>query len=303
MISVRPRITSLPRELRQLISLSGRHQSTSSSSSVSSSEVSHFSALASSWWDPHGPSRILHLMNPLRHEFISRCRSSVGSLPSSSPTSPPSQALDTSGPEASRTLRYLDVGCGGGIFAESAARLPTTLSVTAVDPTPDVINVAKTHMRRDPGLVQSGRLQYLNTSIEDLSPSFLSTNLSAAPTTSTSPAAESGKTPSQTQIDIVTMFEVIEHVNSPHQFLEQCMQRVKPGGWLIGSTIARTLTSYFTTKLMAEDVLRIVPRGTHDWDKYIMAAELKKWADEQEGWGEWRVMGVMYVPGVGWREC
>ncbi|KAF4555187.1 Ubiquinone biosynthesis O-methyltransferase-like protein [Elsinoe fawcettii] len=285
------RIAALPLEVRSIISIPSRHHSTSSS--VSSSEVSHFSALASSWWDPQGPSRILHLMNPLRHQFITRCRASVEDHayaphnPSASPAIP------------SRTLSYLDVGCGGGIFAESAGRLPTTASVTAIDPTPDVIQVAKTHMRRDPDLVQSGRLTYLNTSIEDLS-THLSppTPLASAPQIKDSKPSDLG----DKQFDTVTVFEVIEHVNSPSAFLAQCMSRVKPGGWLIGSTIARTWTSYLTTKLMAEDVLRIVPRGTHDWDKYINAGELRAWVDKQEGWGEWRVMGVVYVPGVGWRE-
>ncbi|KAG8628442.1 hypothetical protein KVT40_004315 [Elsinoe batatas] len=284
---LRPRMAALPTELRRLIFLSARQHSTtaSPSSSVSSSEVSHFSALASSWWDPQGPSRILHLMNPLRHQFINRCRNSIA---------PPQQ----SPAPTSRTLTYLDVGCGGGIFAESAARLPNTLSVTAIDPTPDVIQVAKTHMRCDPDLVQSSRLQYLNTTIEDLS-----THLSPSPSSS-HPASSptSLETGSDRQFDLVSLFEVIEHVNTPHLFLEQCMSRVKPGGWLIGSTIARTWTSYFTTKLMAEDVLRIVPRGTHDWDKYINADELERWVARQQGWGQWRVMGVLYVPGVGWRE-
>ncbi|KAF2220648.1 S-adenosyl-L-methionine-dependent methyltransferase [Elsinoe ampelina] len=223
-------------------------------------------------------------MNPLRHQFINRCRNSTAP-----PQQPPSPTP--------RTLTYLDVGCGGGIFAESAARLPNTLSVTAIDPTPDVIQVAKTHMRRDPDLVHSSRLRYLNTSIEDLS-----THLSHSPSPSNSPASPSPEAGPHSQFDLVSLFEVIEHVNAPHLFLEQCMSRVRPGGWLIGSTIARTWTSYFTTKLMAEDVLRIVPRGTHDWDKYINADELERWVARQQGWGEWRVMGVLYVPGVGWRE-
>lgn len=99
--------------------------------------------------------------------------------------------------------------------------------------------------------------------------------------------------------------EVVEHVNNPYEFLSNCMAHVKPGGWLIGSTIARTCTSYLTTKLIAEDLLRIVPRGTHDWNKYLNADELEGFFKkmEGEGWGnERKFMGCLYVPGLGWRE-
>lgn len=234
-------------------------------SSVNETEVSHFNALASSWWDPHGSSRLLHLMNPLRHKFLRQCRGI--------------EALDTT-----QKLRYLDVGCGGGIFAESAARLPTTASVTAIDPTPEVIAVAKLHQRQDPLLLEPGRLTYTNTSIENLSPP-------------TSP---------QEGYDIITLFEVIEHIRKPSPFLQSCLAHLKPGGWLVGSTIARTNVSWFTTKLMAEDVLRLVPRGTHDWSQYIQPNELWQWAralpELDVEAGGWKVMGVVYVPGFGWKE-
>ncbi|KAF3358650.1 Aldehyde dehydrogenase [Verticillium dahliae VDG1] len=186
-------------------------------SSVNAEEISHFNGLAASWWDPHGSSRLLHLMNPLRHDFIRACQASTADAP------PPSSAA---------TARYLDVGCGGGIFAESAARLPTTASVTAIDPSP----------------------------------------------------------------------EVVEHVDSPAEFLARCAPFVKPGGWLVGSTIARTWVSWLTTNFLAEDVLGIVPKGTHDWNKYINDAELTAWFAGQSGWASPRIMGVVYVPGVGWRE-
>ena len=68
------------------------------------------------------------------------------------------------------------------------------------------------------------------------------------------------------------------------------------------STISRTWTSWFTTKLMAEDVMRVVPRGTHDWNQYINVDEMKAWAGKQKGWGTPVSMGVVYVPGIGWRE-
>jgi ubiquinone biosynthesis O-methyltransferase len=176
-------------------------------------------------------------------------------------------------------LTYLDVGCGGGIFAESAARLPGTEKVTAIDPSPEVLGVAKAHARRDPGL--KGKLNYTNTSIEQLA------------------------VPTQTQdmYDVVSIFEVVEHVSNPTAFLDRCAPFVKPGGWLVMSTIARTWMSWFTTNLMAEDVLRIVPKGTHDWQKYINEEELRgHFLGSRSGWGDARCMGVIYVPGIGWRE-
>ncbi|KAI0169210.1 ubiquinone biosynthesis O-methyltransferase [Hypoxylon sp. FL1284] len=238
------------------------HSTDSAFSSVSPDEVSHFSALASSWWDPQGPSRILHLMNPLRHDFIRSCRSSVLDGP----------------PPPSTGLRYLDIGCGGGIFAESAARLSTTASVTAIDPTSEVLSVAKSHARRDPAL--RSKLTYINTPIEKL------------------PVP---KTPEG--YDVVSVFEVVEHVSHPAQFLDLCTPFVKPGGWLVLSTIARTWISWLTTNVVAEDLLRIVPRGTHDWRKYINEEELRgHFLQKRTGWAEPRCMGVVYVPGLGWKE-
>ncbi|KAF7921822.1 hypothetical protein BELL_0024g00310 [Botrytis elliptica] len=241
-----------------------RSQSTSpnhshSSSSVNPNEVSHFNALASTWWDPHGSSRLLHLMNPLRHDFIRTCHSS--------------QPI----PPASSGLKYLDIGCGGGIFAESAARLGNSGSVTAIDPSPVVLNVAKAHARKDPGL--QGKLTYLNTSIEGL----------PRPTSR------------EEQYDVLSLFEVIEHITYPSEFLDKCTPFVKPGGWIIMSTMARTWTSWLTTKVVAEDVMGIVPRGTHDWNQYINEEELRGHFLRERGWNSPIVRGVVYVPGLGWK--
>jgi polyprenyldihydroxybenzoate methyltransferase / 3-demethylubiquinol 3-O-methyltransferase len=233
---------------------------------VSPEEISHFNALASSWWDPQGPSRILHLMNPLRHKFIRICRASV--------PDPPSDSYPAEG------LRFLDIGCGGGIFAESAARRGTTSFVTAIDPSPEVLSVAKAHARRDPAL--RSKLQYLNTSIEAL------------------PVPENSQ---KDGYDVVSVFEVVEHVANPAAFLDRVTPFVRPGGWLVLSTIARSWTSWLTTNLIAEDILRIVPRGTHDWKKYINEDELRAhFLQSRSGWSEPRCMGVIYVPGVGWKE-
>lgn len=201
-------------------------------------------------------------MNPLRHDFISSCFASY-------PTNPDRR-------------RYLDIGCGGGIFAESAARMSSTQNVLGVDPSEEVIEVAKLHARNDPLLMEPGRLRYENQTIEGLK----------APSSS------------QDQFDVVSLFEVLEHITHPSPFLESCLPFVKPGGWLVLSTIARTWTSWLTTKVVAEEVVRLVPRGTHEWEKFINADELTNWFRRKEGWGGaggMRVMGVLYVPGFGWK--
>ena len=256
-----------PTALRNLSILLRQHPYrtySSSASSVNPTELSHFEKLASSWWDPHGSSSLLHQMNPLRHDFISFC---LDSQPD---------------PPAARGRKFLDVGCGGGIFAESAARLQETERVLAVDPSSGVIAVAQEHAKRDPLLLEPGRLEYQNKSIEDL----------AIP-----------RSPSQ-QFDIVTIFEVIEHIDQPATFLKSCFPFVKPGGWLIVSTIARTWTSWLTTKVVAEEVVRLVPRGTHDWDKYINEQELRKFFRALGEWGSdggLKTQGCIYVPGLGWK--
>ena len=202
-------------------------------------------------------------MNPLRHDFINSCLASA-------PQSPPPTRR-----------RYLDIGCGGGIFAESAARLKDTEKVLAIDPSSEVIKVARTHALQDPLLQQPDRLVYENKSIEDLStPTF-----------------------SSEQFDILTLFEVIEHISRPAPFLSRCLPFVKPGGWIIISTIARTWASWATTKVVAEDIVRLVPRGTHDWEKYVNEEELRTWFAKQDGWGTMglRCQGVIYLPGIGWK--
>ena len=266
MLSTRPiwktwtRFPSRSKHVRHFLTTKQARES--SQSSIDPSEVNHFNALASTWWDPQGPSRLLHLMNPLRHDFIQSCRGTHLSH------------------QRREGLRYLDIGCGGGIFAESAARLSTTAHVTAIDPSLEVLDIAKYHARRDPTLMESDRLVYQPASIETLK----------IPETD------------EERYDVVTLFEVIEHVTDPSAFLDQVLPHVRPGGWLILSTIARTWTSWLTTKFIAENVVRLVPKGTHEWEKYINEPEMRAWFASRSGWGDLRSMGVVYIPGLGWKE-
>ncbi|KAF8425991.1 S-adenosyl-L-methionine-dependent methyltransferase, partial [Tirmania nivea] len=246
----------------------------SASTSADPNEIIHFTSLAATWWDPHGPSRILHLMNPLRIQFLQQCLSSGG------------------GAGARGGLRYLDVGCGGGILSEALARLPDTRSVVGIDPTRAVLEVARQHLRTDAALARGGRLAYRNATIEAL--------------------AEGGE-----GFDVITVMEVLEHVSAQRELLHHCLQRVRPGGWVVGSTIARHPLAYVTTKIFAEGLLRLVPWGTHDWRRYVDVEEIRQWVREMDGrrvagsgggdgavWrsgGDVRVMGCVYVPGLGWR--
>jgi 2-polyprenyl-3-methyl-5-hydroxy-6-metoxy-1,4-benzoquinol methylase len=228
-------------------------------------------------------------MNPLRHDFIQSC------LSSSTTYYPP--------PEQSGRLSYLDIGCGGGIFASSAARLPSTQSVTAIDPTPLVIEVAKSHQRSDPAL-SPPKLQYLNCAIEDL-PCYTSHTDTSPDSGTGSSSGSSEQKDVEKKYDIITVFEVLEHIDSPSDFLDSALTHLKPGGWLVGSTISRSPTAWFTTKLIAEaPVIGVVPAGTHDWNKYINPSELQTYFETRAAsgrWAEFRTQGVIYVPMLGWR--
>jgi 2-polyprenyl-6-hydroxyphenyl methylase/3-demethylubiquinone-9 3-methyltransferase len=259
-------------------------------------------------------------MNPLRHEFIASCLSDSAPAGSAVPQS--------SNPETAANLDYLDIGCGGGIFAESLARTipldraasaptPTrAASMTAIDPTTTLIQIARDHARMDPTVeahMRSGRFQYLNTTLEDVL---------AGSTPASAPASSSSPTGHQ-QFDMVTLFEVIEHIDptttTPQAFLANCLRALKPGGWLIGSTISRTFPSWILNQVIAEAPwpIGVVPRGTHEWSKFVNPSELYSWAQEGlmraadtnvtragpaalDGM-RWKCVGTIYVPGLGWK--
>ncbi|RAL04017.1 3-demethylubiquinone-9 3-methyltransferase [Aspergillus ibericus CBS 121593] len=325
---LRPTLRTLPSTLKSLTTTRLHSTTTTTATtSVSPNELSHFSSLASSWWDPQGPSRVLHLMNPVRHDFIASCLAEstpITTIPST-PTDAPKR----------NTLRYLDIGCGGGIFAESLARtIPTTTDpasstptrtraaeITALDPSSTLIKIARDHARLDPvveGHLETGRFKYVNSTLEEYIPTLTSTT--TTPTSTTNGSQEGGK-----KFDVVTLFEVIEHIDNvpgsitPQGFLSSCLSMVKPGGWLIGSTIARTFPSWIVNQVIAEAPwpVGVVPKGTHEWSKFVNPGELQAWVQEglmrgadggaRRGGSEvlegmsWRCEGVVYFPGLGWK--
>lgn len=141
----------------------------------------------------------------------------------------------------------IDVGCGGGILSESMAAIGAT--VTGIDLSDKALRVAKLH------LLESGRqVTYRQIAAEDM-------------------AAESPAT-----FDTVTCMEMLEHVPSPASVVQACAQLAKPGGWVFFSTLNRNLKSYAFAVLGAEYLLQLLPRGTHDYAKFITPAELAGFA-------------------------
>lgn len=202
-------------------------------------ELDKFSQLAHRWWDPNSEFKPLHDINPLRLEWIDRQAGIQGK-------------------------QVLDVGCGGGILAESMAA--SGALVTGIDLSEKALKVAKLHQ------LESGvQLDYRLIAAEDL-------------------AVEQPET-----FDVVTCMEMLEHVPDPASILAACAAMVKPGGWVFLSTLNRNTKSYLFAILGAEYVLNLLPRGTHEWAKFIRPHELASHA-RQAGLETVQIMGMTYNP-------
>ncbi|MCR9103764.1 MAG: bifunctional 2-polyprenyl-6-hydroxyphenol methylase/3-demethylubiquinol 3-O-methyltransferase UbiG [Gammaproteobacteria bacterium] len=188
---------------------------------VDPAEIAKFEELASRWWDRNSEFKPLHDINPLRANFI-----------------------DEHSPVAGRTL--LDVGCGGGILAESMAQRGAT--VTGIDMGEAPLAVARLH------LLESGvDVDYLQSTAEDLA------------------AAHPG------HFDIVCCLEMLEHVPEPDKVIAACAELTQPGGSLYFSTINRNPKAYAFAIIGAEHILQLLPVGTHEYDKFIKPSELAGW--------------------------
>ena len=149
---------------------------------------------------------------------------------------------DLTKPEPFKNLRILDIGCGGGLLSEPMARLGA--KVVGADAAPSNIPVAQIHAK------QSGlTIDYRHTTAEDLSA-----------------AGE--------HFDVVLNMEVIEHISEPVAYLSACHDLLKQGGIMICSTINRNPKSFIMAIIGAEWVMRWLPKGTHDWSKFITPEEL-----------------------------
>ena len=207
---------------------------TAAAPSLDPSEVEKFSRLAAEWWNPKGKFGVLHVFNPVRLQFIKeQVCARLGRDP-----------LER---QPFAGLRFLDIGCGGGLLTEPMARLGAT--ITGVDPSEKNIKTASVHAA-ELGLV----IDYRVGTAEDL--------------------AAAGET-----FDVILNMEVIEHVTDPAAFTATCAAMLKPGGLMFVATLNRTLKSFGLAIVGAEYVLGWLPRGTHQWEKFIAPAELKGWLD------------------------
>lgn len=211
---------------------------------VDQREIAKFEALASRWWDPEGEFRPLHDINPARLEYV-LARSDVHAGP------------------------VLDVGCGGGILAESLARAGGR--VTATDMAESPLAVARLHAM-DSGV----EVEYLATTVEDLArerPGGFAT---------------------------VTCMEMLEHVPDYPSTVQACADLAAPGGQLFFSTINRNPKAYLLAVVGAEYVLGLLPRGTHDYEKFIKPHELAD-AARRAGLVVQDITGMRYNPFT--RQC
>ena len=206
---------------------------------ASQAELDKFGALARRWWDPQGPQRPLHELNPARLGYVrDRVR------------------LDGA--------RVLDVGCGGGLLSEAMAG--EGARVTALDLSPDLIDVAKLHLLES-GLSVDYRLQSVEALAEEMPGSF----------------------------DAITCMEMLEHVPDPASVLGACARLLRPGGQLFLSTLNRTPAAFALAIVGAEYIARLLPRGTHDYKQFIRPSELGAWL-RGAGLALQDVSGLAYDP-------
>ncbi len=198
-------------------------------SSVDPAEIAKFAAMAQRWWDPEGPMKPLHRLNPTRLTFLrDRLAAQSGR--------PVAEIRPLAG------LRVLDIGCGAGLVSEPLARLGAT--VVGADATAENIEAARAHAAE-----QSLEIDYRATTAEALLA-----------------AGES--------FDAVLALEIIEHVAEPAAFLADVTRLVKPGGQLLLSTLNRTSKAWLMAIVGAEWILRWLPRGTHEWKRFLKPSEI-----------------------------
>lgn len=212
---------------------------TTSNINVDHTEISKFEALASRWWDPESEFKPLHEINPLRLQYIDSIAGLSGK-------------------------QVLDVGCGGGILAESMAAKGA--GVTGIDMGESNLGVARLH------LLESGlEVDYRKIPVEELAQQQAGT------------------------FDVVTCMEMLEHVPDPASVIKACATLVKPGGHVFFSTLNRNPKSYLFAIVGAEYLLKLLPKGTHDYEKFIRPSELDEWI-RHAGLTSKAMTGLVYNP-------
>jgi len=196
---------------------------------VDKEEIAQFGRIATDWWDPKGLFKPLHQMNPLRVGYIRDAV--VDRFDRNADSLTPFDGM-----------RFVDVGCGGGLLSEPIARLGAR--VTGVDASVEGIDVAKAHAN-----ARALEIDYRVETAEDL--------------------AAAGE-----RFDVVMALEIIEHVADVDRFMSALADLTAPGGMVFISTLNRTRISYLKAIIAGEYVLRWLPRGTHDWHKFVRPSEL-----------------------------
>ncbi|AIL32922.1 bifunctional 2-polyprenyl-6-hydroxyphenol methylase/3-demethylubiquinol 3-O-methyltransferase UbiG [Basilea psittacipulmonis] len=196
------------------------------SANVNPSEINKFSAIAAKWWDPNGEFKPLHDINPLRLQWLIEM---AGDL---------------------NQKKILDVGCGGGIYAESMALKGGI--VKGIDMAERSLQTAQLH--RLESKIDKTQLDYQKIPVEDL-------------------AKEQANT-----YDIVTCMEMLEHVPDPVSIMKACFELVKPNGWVLFSTLNRTPKAFFMAIMGAEYLMKLLPKGTHQYETFIKPGELAEMA-------------------------
>ncbi|MEI6896984.1 MAG: bifunctional 2-polyprenyl-6-hydroxyphenol methylase/3-demethylubiquinol 3-O-methyltransferase UbiG [Psychromonas sp.] len=186
---------------------------------VDPKEIEKFSAMAEQWWDLEGDFKPLHMLNPTRLDYIEQ------------------------GVEGLFAKNIVDIGCGGGILAESMARQGA--SVIGIDMAHASLQIARLH-----ALETSTQIEYQKITAEE----FASQHIN--------------------HFDVVTCMEMLEHVPDPAAIIKACCDMVKPGGTVYFSTINKTFKAYLMMIIGAEHVLKWVPKGTHEYDKFIRPSML-----------------------------
>ena len=197
---------------------------------IDEQEVERFSRMAAEWWNPRGKFRPLHKFNPVRLAYI---REQVIS----------NFARDPSASQPFKGLRFLDIGCGGGLLSEPMARLGA--EVVGADASATNIEIARLHAAES-GLA----IDYRATTSEALE--------------------AAGET-----FDVILNMEVVEHVADVDLYLKSCAAMVRPGGLMFIATINRTTKAWALAIVGAEQVLRWLPKGTHQYDKLVKPSEIE----------------------------
>ncbi|MDX3774741.1 bifunctional 2-polyprenyl-6-hydroxyphenol methylase/3-demethylubiquinol 3-O-methyltransferase UbiG [Chromatiaceae bacterium AAb-1] len=194
---------------------------------VDQSEIAKFNDIASRWWDPAGEFKPLHLLNPVRLAFISDQLQGIFGK------------------------KIIDIGCGGGILAESMAR--SGAEVTGLDMAEEALTVARLH-----ALESQVSINYQQSTAEHFA--------------SLHPAS----------FDVVTCMEMLEHVPEPASVIRACAELARPGATLFFSTLNKTWKAWLLAIAGAEHILRLVPKGTHEFNKFIRPSQLMHWLEQAD---------------------